>query len=76
MLSLPELMEQYIKDTKRKIDFNKIPEQIIHFTKNTTKERLYKSYRILTDKETYGIDDVSMINEIIYLLLKYMREIF
>lgn len=74
MTSLAEIMKEYIKETKGRIDFNKIPEQVIRFTKRLSAVDLEVSYEHMTHKKQFGKTQSEMINEMIFMLLNYKRE--
>lgn len=76
MSSLSELMEDYIEETKGRIDFNSIPEQVVNFTRKITTTDLEKAYRQLTHKKSVGRTHAEMANELIFMLLNYKREMF
>ena len=76
MLSLPKLMEEYIKETKGKMNFNMIPEQVIHYSKEIHAIDIDISYQKLTHKDSSEKTQAEMINEMIFLLLKHKREAF
>jgi len=76
MSSLPILMKNYIKETKGRIDFNNIPEQVIRFTKKLSVIDLHIAYSQMTHKEHTEKTVVEMINEMIFMLIDYKRKIY
>ena len=73
MSNLFAIMKSYVKEPKNKIDFNRMPEKVLRFSKDVSIKKIRECYFVLTGKNWVDKPDIEIIQEMIFILLKKLR---